>query len=105
MSPAALSTAVLEDDVDTLCLVPGVGKKTAARLLLELKARLDLPALGEPGPVAGGRRLHPQRGPGGPGRARATGPRRSGSPSTALDDDGPVEEMVRSALRELARNR
>ena len=26
LSPAALSTAVLEDDVDTLCLVPGVGK-------------------------------------------------------------------------------
>ena len=46
LSPAALSTAVLEDDVDTLCLVPGVGKKTAARLLLELKARLDLPELG-----------------------------------------------------------
>ena len=50
MSPAALSTAVLEDDVDTLCLVPGVGKKTAARLLLELKARLDLPTLGGDGP-------------------------------------------------------
>ena len=45
LSPAALSTAVLEDDLDTLCLVPGVGKKTAARLLLELKARLDLPSL------------------------------------------------------------
>ncbi len=46
MSPAALSTAVLEDDAGALCLVPGVGKKTAARLLLELKARLDLPSLG-----------------------------------------------------------
>ena len=53
--PAALSTAVLEDDVDTLCLVPGVGKKTAARLLLELKARLDLPTLRRAGgPAAGG---------------------------------------------------
>ena len=26
-----------------LCLVPGVGKKTAARLLVELKSRLDIP--------------------------------------------------------------
>ena len=38
-----LSTAVLEDDLDTLCTVPGVGRKTAARLLIELKSRLDLP--------------------------------------------------------------
>ena len=45
LSPAALSTAVLEDDLDTLCTVPGVGRKTAARLLIELKSRLDLPDL------------------------------------------------------------
>jgi len=31
LSPAQLSTAVLEDDLDTLCSVPGVGRKTAAR--------------------------------------------------------------------------
>jgi holliday junction DNA helicase RuvA len=41
--PDALQRALADDDVDALCLVPGVGKKTAARLLLELKARLDLP--------------------------------------------------------------
>ena len=41
--PDALRTAVADDDVDALCLVPGVGKKTAARLLLELKSRLDVP--------------------------------------------------------------
>ena len=45
LSPASLSTAVLEDDLDTLCTVPGVGRKTAARLLIELKSRLDLPDL------------------------------------------------------------
>jgi holliday junction DNA helicase RuvA len=41
-SPAALARAVATDDVDALTLVPGIGKKTAARLLLELKSRLDL---------------------------------------------------------------
>ena len=66
LSPAALSTAVLEDDVDTLCLVPGVGKKTAARLLLELKARLDLPTLGGVVGAGGGERSARGRGPGRP---------------------------------------
>jgi len=41
--PASLRQVLATDDVEALCLVPGVGKKTAARLLLELKARLDLP--------------------------------------------------------------
>jgi Holliday junction DNA helicase RuvA len=104
MSPAALSTAVLEDDVDTLCLVPGVGKKTAARLLLELKARLDLPSLGDPGPSDPG--VGSTRGE---VRAALTelgyGPDEIRGVLEGLDDDGSVEELVRSALRELARNR
>lgn len=41
--PDALRMAVADDDVAALCLVPGVGKKTAARLLMELKSKLDLP--------------------------------------------------------------
>ena len=41
-SPIALRRAVAGDDVDALTLVPGIGKKTAARLLIELKTRLDL---------------------------------------------------------------
>ena len=41
--PSNLRQALADDDVDALCLVPGVGKKTAQRLLLELKSRLDLP--------------------------------------------------------------
>ena len=53
LSPAALSTAVLEDDVETLCAVPGVGRKTAARLLIDLKSRLDLPDLSGTGPWSG----------------------------------------------------
>ncbi|MCP3934041.1 MAG: Holliday junction branch migration protein RuvA [Actinomycetia bacterium] len=40
-TPAQLRLAVATDDVDSLCMVPGVGKKTAARLLIELKNRMD----------------------------------------------------------------
>ena len=39
--PDALRGVLAGDDDDALCLVPGVGKKTAARLLVELKSRLD----------------------------------------------------------------
>lgn len=41
--PPDLARVLAEDDVGALCLVPGVGKKTAARLLVELKSRLDIP--------------------------------------------------------------
>ena len=35
-SPRALRVAIATDDVSALCLVPGVGRKTAQRLLVEL---------------------------------------------------------------------
>lgn len=40
-TPSALRLAVATDDVSALCLVPGVGRKTATRLLMELKSRLE----------------------------------------------------------------
>lgn len=40
--PDGLREVVAADDLDGLCLVPGVGRKTAARLLMELKPRLDV---------------------------------------------------------------
>lgn len=41
-TPRALRVALATDDVSALCLVPGVGRKTAQRLLVELKSRLEL---------------------------------------------------------------
>jgi Holliday junction DNA helicase RuvA len=46
-NPIALARILAEDDLGALCLVPGVGKKTAARLLIDLKSRLSVPDLGD----------------------------------------------------------
>jgi Holliday junction DNA helicase RuvA len=53
--PVALVDIVASQDVASLTLVPGVGKKTAERLLVELKSRLALPVLdGVGGSPSGG---------------------------------------------------
>jgi holliday junction DNA helicase RuvA len=44
-TPAALVDIVSSADIGSLTLVPGVGKKTAERLLVELKNRLSIPVL------------------------------------------------------------
>ncbi len=54
-SPDALRRAVATEDLGALCLVPGIGKKGAQRIVLELKDRLGAP-IGRPlgsGPAAG----------------------------------------------------
>lgn len=43
--PAELKTVLATEDVDALCAIPGIGKKTATRMLVELKPKLDLPDL------------------------------------------------------------
>ena len=45
LPPDELRRAVASDDVEALCLVPGVGKKTAQRMVLELKNRLEISEL------------------------------------------------------------
>ena len=55
--PGGLRRIVAEEDVGALCLVPGVGKKTATRLLIELKGALDMPDLDLT--ASGGRPVRP----------------------------------------------
>jgi len=50
-TPAALVDIVASSDLASLCLVPGVGKKTAERLLVELRSRLSVPVLDDVSPV------------------------------------------------------
>ncbi len=49
VSAEALRLAIAREDVDALARVPGIGRKTAGRLILELKGRVDLSRLGLPG--------------------------------------------------------
>lgn len=83
-SPRTLVDIVLSADVAGLTSVPGVGKKTAERLLLELKDRLNLPTIDEPRPVG-------ERGGGAMSDVR-----------DALTGLGYDETEIRGALRELA---
>lgn len=52
--PAALADVVSSNDVAALTLVPGVGKKTAERLMVELKNRFAIPVLDSGHEAAGG---------------------------------------------------
>ena len=45
LAPDALRRALVTDDVDAIAGVPGIGKKTAQRIVLELKEKLALPDL------------------------------------------------------------
>jgi Holliday junction DNA helicase RuvA len=89
-SPIALQRVLADDDLAALCLVPGVGKKTAARLLVELKARLDLPGIDLAATAA--RETEP-------GRAVPVSPRADVRDALANLGYGPDE--VNDALREL----
>ena len=107
LSPAALRRALAGDDVDALTAVPGVGKKTATRLLLELKSRLDLDG-GEPDLVALGTATNGNGTSSARAEVRAAlaglgyGPDEVRTAVQGLDDDAPVDELLRTALKHLA---
>jgi Holliday junction DNA helicase RuvA len=108
-SPAALRRAVANEDRDALTLVPGIGAKTAARLLIELKAKLDPDDVAEPGlSLVGG-------GAGGAaGRSAARAEVRAALAGlgygadeirhalAGLPEAESVEDLLKSALRQLA---
>ena len=82
--PAALVDIVASGDVAALTLVPGVGRKTAERLLVELKNRLAVPVLDPVGATPGGSAIADVR--------------------EALAGLGYGSDEIRDALRELPAN-
>lgn len=106
-APAALRRIARTDDVDALCLVPGIGKKTGAKLLLELKGRLDVDGDGD-GPAL---RLVDGTSPvavTAHGEVRAAlaglgyGPDEVREALRALPEAGEVDLLLRRALQALA---
>jgi Holliday junction DNA helicase RuvA len=104
-TPSALRRAVHSDDTDALMMVPGIGKKTATRLILELKSKLDstdadsvLHLVGSGG--AGGSATR------GDVRTALAGLGYGGEEIrealALVPPDGSVEDQLRHALRELA---
>jgi Holliday junction DNA helicase RuvA len=106
--PGELAQVVATGDVEALKLVPGVGQKTAARLLLELQARFDY--LSPEGASLNGSR-QPDRPPSVAaevGEALAQlgySPEEVRATIRALPGEGTVEELLRLALRNLAPRR
>jgi Holliday junction DNA helicase RuvA len=110
-SPAALRRAVATDDVDALCLVPGIGKKTAIRLLIELKTRLDLDLDGPAPDVFGVATAAPPAPAVARQEVRAAlaglgyGHEEVRDALAVLPSDGDAPELLRLALRQLAGSR
>jgi len=105
--PAELAQLIATGNVDALKLVPGVGQKTAARLLLELQARFDYLS-GDL--VLNGSKQADRL----PSAAAEVGealaqlgylPEEVRSTIRALPGEGSVEELLRLALRNLAPRR
>ena len=98
-TPEALRTALVTDDVATISSVPGIGKKTAQRMILDLKEKLALPDL----EIVGAR-------PDALSKARSALENlgySAGEVRVALSEVAPaqedsVEDLVKSALRVLA---
>jgi holliday junction DNA helicase RuvA len=99
-SPTALRRALLDDDLDALTLVPGVGKRTAQRLFVDLQARLDVPSV----TIGAGDVAEPSA----RGDVREAlsglgyGPDEVRDVLGRLPDDGAVEDLLRDALRLLS---
>ncbi len=98
--PDELRRAVLADDTDALQAVPGIGKRSAQKLILELRPRLDVPDGELPG-GAGSVLAEVREALEGLGYQ----PAEIRSVVATLPADGTVEDLVRTALRSLGKER
>lgn len=105
LSPDELRRAVAKDDLATLVRVPGIGRKGAQRLVLELKDRLGPAPAGEGEGDAEAWEESVRSGLESLGwsRREADGAVAAVAPLAAQSDPPDVAELLRSALRTLDR--
>jgi Holliday junction DNA helicase RuvA len=105
-TPADLQRAVLAGDADALALVPGIGKKTAARLLVELEARIATISCREGAGVAGvdggGAAVTPAAELRAALASLGYGPDEVRHAMSKVAGEASLEDQLRQALRELA---
>ncbi|MGA8295482.1 MAG: Holliday junction branch migration protein RuvA [Acidimicrobiales bacterium] len=104
-SPESLVSAIVSGDVDSLCLVPGVGRKTAQRLLVELAGRVGDGLL--PARAISSDGISPSAGSELKEALGALGyvPEEIRIAIERVGTEGSVEELLREALSELAPRR
>jgi Holliday junction DNA helicase RuvA len=96
LAPDALRRAVAAGDVAALTIVPGVGKKVAQRVVLDLKDKLGGEGVPLTGPLADVREALLSLG---------LSPQEASEALAGLPTDGdrPVEDLLREALRRVGR--
>ncbi len=96
LRPAEVRMAVATEDVPALVVVPGIGKRTAEKLILELRPKLGALTTrsATSGSLARAREAL---------EALGYSPQEIRGAFEQISPDGSVEELVRSALRVLAR--
>lgn len=105
-SPEAFRKALVAEDLDSLTLIPGIGKKTAARMILELREKLALPdAEGVPGATPARRKTLAEVRGALIGLGYTAAEARAAMERVAEGNgrDEPVEDLLKRALKELAK--
>ena len=95
MSVGDLAQAVALQDAGRLVMIPGIGKKTAERLLLELKGKLA-EGIGEPASQRGSEVVHALV-------ALGYSEKEAAAAVKGIAPDMPVAEAIRAALKNLVR--
>ncbi len=98
-SPSSFRRALVTDDVAAISSVPGIGKKTAQRILVDLKEKMELPDLGlagaQPDSLAKARSALENLGYS-PGEVRVA------LAEAVPSEDASVEDVIKVALKVLA---